>query len=452
MNCGHCEEEQRSNSGHLVEGKAIFGPMWRWLVLVLLIAPACGAAAAPPPKLMGAVPSTGPSADKPTPPPVAPPPVRIIVAAETPPDPAATPTSSYPEGTDEEGPEELDDDHDDDDTDTPPASGPEPVVQAIRPAQPTSPLLALSAAELEKRYKKDPVSVGPLALGTPNAGALVNGVPMPKSDKWIVQDPSCAWGTQETIDSIARSIEKVFADHAGTPALAIGHISAKRGGHLSPHKSHQSGRDVDLGYYHSPPKSVFVRGTEQNLDLQRTYALIKTIVTETQTDLVLVDTSIQRMLVKYALSHGEDEAFVDRLFQVQNKHARPLVRHAHGHANHLHVRFSSPIAQTLGRRAETFLKRDKVAPPHVGQTYVMHKARSGDTLVMLAKHYATTVEGIQSANSLKSIDLKIGRTYKIPVAKRATPASTKQAPAPKSKQKPPSRGAKPAPKPGGSRK
>lgn len=398
--------------------------MWRWLVLVLLIAPACGASAAPPPKVVGAVPATTASTDKP-PAPAAPPgppvAVKILVAGETPPADPATPTTSYPEGTDEDPSEDLDDDQDEETADAPPAVEPGPAVKAIRPTPPTSPLLGLTAAELEKRYKKDPASVGPLALGTPNAGALVNGVPMPKSDKWIVQDPSCAWGTQETIDSIVRSIEKVVAEHPDTPPLAIGHISAKKGGHLSPHKSHQSGRDVDLGYYHSPPKSVFVKGTEQNLDLERTYALIKTIVTETETDLVLVDTSIQRMLVKYALQHGEDEAFVDHLFQVRDKHPRPYVRHARGHANHVHVRFSSPIAQTLGRRAEAFLKREKVAPPHVGQTYVMHKARSGDTLVVLAKHYATTVEAIQSANSLKTIDLKIGRTYKIPVPKPLPP-------------------------------
>ncbi len=352
-------------------------------------------------------------------------------------DPTATPTSSYPDANDDDPQEELDDDHDEDTANLAPAPEPtEPVVKPVRPAAPTSPLLALSAAELEQHYKKDPVSVGPLALGTPNAGALVNGVPMPKSDKWIVQDPSCAWGTQETIDNIVRSIEKVVAEHPNTPPLAIGHISAKRGGHLSPHKSHQSGRDVDLGYYHSPPKSVFVKGNEQNLDLERTYALIKTIVTETETDLVLVDTSIQRLLVRYAQTHGEDEAFIDHLFQVRDKHPRPLVRHARGHANHLHVRFSSPIAQTLGRRAEAFLKREKVAPPHVGQTYVMHKARNGDTLVMLAKHYATTVEAIQSANSLKTIDLKIGRTYKIPVPKPpATAAKTNGKPQPKTKPK-----------------
>lgn len=415
--------------------------MWRRLVLVLLVAPACGAAAAPTPKVAATATPPAPSADKPTPPPAAPPPqspVQIIVAGDTPSTDAAVTTSSYPEPNDDEAQEELDDDHDDEIADATPAPEPaDPVVKPVRPATPNSPLLALSAAELETRYKKDPISVGPLALGTPNAGALVNGVPMPKSEKWIVQDPSCAWGTQETVDNIARSIEKVFAEHPNTPALAIGHISAKRGGHLSPHKSHQSGRDVDLGYYHSPPKSVFVKGTEQNLDLERTYALIKTIVTETETDLVLVDTSIQRMLAKYALAHGEDEAFVDHLFQVRDKHPRPLVRHARGHANHLHVRFSSPIAQTLGRRAEAFLKREKVAPPHVGQTYVMHKARNGDTLVMLAKHYATTVEAIQSANSLKTIDLKIGRTYKIPVPKPpASVAKPSGKQPPKSKQKP----------------
>jgi len=352
--------------------------------------------------------------------------VNIIVATDVPTDPAAG-EPSYPVATADDEPEEIDDETDEEAADAPAVEA-APIVRLVRPAAPSSPLLGLSAAELEKRYKKDPTSLGPLALGTPNAGALVNGVQMPKSDKWIVQDPSCGWGTQETVDAIARSIEKVFAEHPGSPPLAIGHISAKRGGHLSPHKSHQSGRDVDLGYYHSPPKSVFVRGTEKNLDLERTFALIKTIVTQTETDLVLVDTSIQRMLVKYALAQGEDEAFVDQLFQVRNKHPRPLVRHARGHGNHLHVRFSSPMAQTLGRRAETFLKRDKVAPPHVGQTYVMHKARSGDTLHVLAKHYATTVEAIQSANSLKTIDLKMGRTYKIPVPKPPAKVAVKQAP------------------------
>ncbi|MDI1445522.1 penicillin-insensitive murein endopeptidase [Polyangium sp. 6x1] len=346
--------------------------------------------------------------------------VQPVQAAAPRPAPSPTPVANEaaadPDADDEEGP-------DDDEAEAAEAEGPEAEAQAPAPPppKPPSPLLALSVTQLEARYRSDPASVGPLSLGATNAGALVNGVQMPRSDKWIVQDPSCAWGTQETVDAIARSIEKVAAEHPGAPALAIGHISSKKGGHLSPHRSHQSGRDVDIGYYHSPPKTTFVRATEANLDLERTYALVKTIVSDADVELVLIDTSVQRLLVAHALRKGEDEAFLDQVFQVRGKHPRPLVRHARGHGNHLHVRFVSPVAQELGRRAGAFLKREKVAPPHVADAVVMHKARSGDTLQILARRYGTTVEAIQGANGLRTIDIKMGRTYRIPVPKPPTP-------------------------------
>jgi membrane-bound lytic murein transglycosylase D len=82
----------------------------------------------------------------------------------------------------------------------------------------------------------------------------------------------------------------------------------------------------------------------------------------------------------------------------------------------------------------------------------MHKARSGDTLIMLAKRYATTIEAIQSANGLKTIDLKIGRTYKIPVPKAPARAAAKHSSPPKSKQKPSTRGGKSTTKAGASRR
>jgi LysM repeat protein len=52
----------------------------------------------------------------------------------------------------------------------------------------------------------------------------------------------------------------------------------------------------------------------------------------------------------------------------------------------------------------------------------MHKARSGDVLVNLAKHYGTTPEAIVQANQLKGHALKIGHTYRIPVPAKAPPA------------------------------
>ncbi|UQA57727.1 penicillin-insensitive murein endopeptidase [Polyangium aurulentum] len=319
-----------------------------------------------------------------------------------------------------DGPEEGDDEPDDEVEDGEEAHDDASAEEAPR----TSPLLALSGTELEARYRKDPGSVGPLSLGRPNAGALVNGVQMPKGEKWLLLDPACAWGTQETVDAIARSISKVAAEHPDTPPLPIGHISAKRGGRLSPHVSHQAGRDVDIGYYHNPPKTGFVRATADNLDLERTFALVKALVTETDLELLLIDTSVQRMLVKYGERRGEDEAWLDQVFQVRGKHPRPVIRHARGHGNHLHARFYNPLAQELGKRAQSFLVREKVAPAHVSQPSVTHRARSGDTLAILARRYGTTVEAIQAANGLKTIAIKMGRTYVIPVPKPVTPQKT----------------------------
>ena len=383
--------------------------MQRWFFgLVFLVFPGCAATAPA---------EAGPKTSRPAPTLVQP----LKAQGPKPAPSAAAPTTNDvaadADADDEEGP-----DDDEAEAAEAEAEGAATTAAAPPPAPKPSPMLALSVEQLEARYRSDPASVGPLSLGAPNAGALVNGVQMPKSDKWLVNDPSCAWGTQETVDAIARSIEKVAADHPGAPALAIGHISSRKGGHLSPHRSHQSGRDVDLGYYHNPPKTSFVRATEANLDLERTFALVKTIVSETDVDLVLIDTSVQRLLVAHALRKGEDEAWLDQVFQVRGKHPRPVVRHARGHGNHLHVRFVSPVAQELGRRAGSFLRREKVAPPHVADSVVMHRARSGDTLQILARRYGTTVEAIQGANGLKSIDIKMGRTYRIPVPKPVAPA------------------------------
>ncbi|TKC98097.1 penicillin-insensitive murein endopeptidase [Polyangium fumosum] len=400
--------------------------MRRWFFgLVFLVFPGCAATAPAEagPKTSGRAPML----------------VQPVQATARKPAPIATPVATNepaadPDDDDEEGP-------DDDEAEAAEAEGSdaEAPVAAPPPPKPPSPLLALSVTQLEARYRSDPASVGPLSLGATNAGALVNGVQMPKSEKWIVQDPSCAWGTQETVDAIARSIEKVAAEHPGAPPLAIGHISSKKGGHLSPHRSHQSGRDVDLGYYHNPPKTTFVRATESNLDLERTFAFVKTIVSESDVELVLIDTAVQRLLVAHALRKGEDEAWLDQVFQVRGKHPRPVVRHARGHGNHLHVRYVSPVAQELGRRAGAFLKREKVAPPHVADAVVMHKARSGDTLQILARRYGTTVEAIQGANGLKTIDIKMGRTYRIPVPKPQAPP--KAPPVPKRRVAPPPRAA-----------
>ena len=138
---------------------------------------------------------------------------------------------------------------------------------------------------------------------------------------------------------------------------------------------------------------------------------MKALVTDTDVQLILMDRSVQRLVRDYAVSHGEDRAWVDQLFDGGGS-LPPLIRHAKGHATHIHVRFYNPLAQETGRRAyELLLKRRIIQPPSV---YVHHKVKEGETLGALAKKYGVTSKAIQAANGMKSTLIRASSDCKIP--------------------------------------
>jgi murein endopeptidase/LysM repeat protein len=328
---------------------------------------------------------------------------------------------------------------DDDDEIGGASTSPHPVTQR-------NPALALSDVEIDQRFHHDPASLGPASIGPAGAGALVNGVQMPKGEHWQLLDPGHAWGTQETVDALVLCIERVNERFPGAPPLAIGHLSARTGGHLSPHKSHQSGRDADIGYYYKSGTRPFVRASGDNLDLARTWTLVKTAVRETTIDMIFIDRGVQRILADYAAANGEDAAFLDEVFQIRGKNARAPIRHIKGHDNHIHFRFHNPNAEEMGKRVARFvvIQRAPVAVAargggHAAESsgqaaqlepagYAQIRARSGDTLVILARRYGTTVEDIQRANRLSGNAIRAGFVYKIP-QKVAPPSPRPKAPA-----------------------
>lgn len=307
-----------------------------------------------------------------------------------------------------------------------------------------SPLEGLAASEIRKKVKEELTSVGPISLGPPNGGRLFNGVRMPDNDKWSFTDPNNAYGTQETVDSITKAIEKVFAKHADSPKVIIGHLSSKSGGHLRPHKSHQSGRDVDLSYFYKDKVGWYAQATAKNLDRPRTWTFVKAFLEDPNTEMVLVDTRVQRLLYDYALEQGEDKAFLDKAFQIAGKNPRAIIRHVKGHATHIHVRFFSPSAQASGKLAQAYLPKP-APPPKRGKgkryakgdvdghdkraksgrkthknddDFVYHRCRSGDTLGSLSRRYGVSIQAIKTANGLKSNAIKQKHTYRIPKASK----------------------------------
>jgi penicillin-insensitive murein endopeptidase len=312
--------------------------------------------------------------------------------------------------------------------------------------QARSPLASMPQDEIARRVKHELASLGPMSLGQPFRGKLYNGIPFPTGEHWRLTDPGHAWGTPETVDSILRAFDRVYRKFPDSEPIVVGHLSAKSGGHLRPHKSHQSGRDVDLSYFYTTKKDWYAVANAKNLDRERTWELVKAFLEDPNTEMILIDSSLQKPLREYALAKGEDADFIDRVFQLGGKSPRPLIRHVKGHATHIHVRFFSPVATESARLAENYLpkppppparegkpgKHDPACqvkgprPKHCDEGYVLHKARGGDTLDALARRYGTTPDAIRAANGLRGSALKERHIYRIPRAGGGSSTASKQ--------------------------
>src|SRR5690606_30635393 len=98
--------------------------------------------------------------------------------------------------------------------------------------------------------------------------------------------------------------------------LAIGDLSARRGGPISEHHSHQSGRDVDLGLYYRerPPgyPQAFVSERIAELDVAATWTLIEALYEQSKhpggPERIFLDYEIQEKLYAYARPQGPPKA------------------------------------------------------------------------------------------------------------------------------------------------
>ena len=261
--------------------------------------------------------------------------------------------------------------------------------------------------------RQDPEALGPLSLGSPDAGLLVNPIPMPEGALWTIRNAVESYGTSETVEFIATAIAAVEARYPGSPRLVIGDISRRDGGRLNRHRSHQAGRDVDLGFYYLRGEcGEFKVARKGELDLPRTWALVRALVTETDVDRVFLDRGLQRLLYAHALEEGEDRGWLDDIFgRLGDEQRKGIIQHEKRHKNHLHVRFFNPAAQERARIVYATLVETGSLPPPM----VKHRVRRGETLGYLARRYGASASAIRAANGLRGSQLRAGRGYLIPI-------------------------------------
>ena len=183
----------------------------------------------------------------------------------------------------------------------------------------------------------------PQSVGSPNRGRLYNGVGMDTTDGIRVRKTTHSYGTPLTVNLLGAAGADVKARWPETPHLVMGDISYRQGGRIKRHKSHQSGRDADVSFYHKGDVQLpdFRPMHEGNFDAAKNWHIFKTLIDTGYVQYIFIDYPLQKVLYDYARSIGYSEDDLAPLIQYPRprKGSQGIIRHVRGHDDHFHIRF-----------------------------------------------------------------------------------------------------------------
>lgn len=230
-----------------------------------------------------------------------------------------------------------------------------------------------TAGETVPAKSEQPDSV---SCGSTNRGGLSDAAMLPTTGHgFVMAEPwrsrGTRYGTVELVNLIEQSSSDVATLYEGSQ-LSVADMSNEHGGPLAMHRSHQSGRDVDLiyyamdadgnpfypdshmAYYSSKGQATYAKSPsfvknipERYFDLKRNWTLVKSMVLNPTVEVehIFVSPRVKRWLMAYAkqTSEGAD------VLKLANRvlHAPKDVK---GHNDHMHVRIGCSKADVAEGR------------------------------------------------------------------------------------------------------
>ncbi len=194
------------------------------------------------------------------------------------------------------------------------------------------------------------------SLGWANSGTLVHGRHLTEGEGVrFMPGRVLHWGTEELVGLLERvgaSMRRRF-----NARITVGDLSAEHGGLVARHRSHQSGRDADVGLF---ARHATARGAGAPADLDdyvsfdangrsldgryvfdtaRNWALVEELLTDRRVTVerVFISAPLRARLLAHAREHGVEQSLIDRaaLTLLQPRGVSP-------HDNHFHVRIGCP--------------------------------------------------------------------------------------------------------------
>ena len=187
-------------------------------------------------------------------------------------------------------------------------------------------------------------------IGSYSNGSLEYAACLPSQGEGYIQlyrDLEHIWGTNPLVNMIVKTAAEMNSRYPGLDRLQVEDMSARNGGEVDGHGSHENGLDVDIQYFkadgieHDPIKTgqmyapPMVNGTtvSRNFDLQRNWELVKSLHRHGDVQRIFMDQNLKRELCSYAKSRNEYSANIEVLRSI---------RHVANHQVHMHVRLRCP--------------------------------------------------------------------------------------------------------------
>lgn len=201
----------------------------------------------------------------------------------------------------------------------------------------------LPTADLEVK----PVPQGAVSVGYPDSGRLIRGVKIPDNPElYTIRNPDHAFGSTHAISVLQQSILQFRVRTGFEQPVLLWDMSQKRGGRFGPHRSHRSGRDIDIGLPLRPDYVPGVSPLKSAVDWEATWHLVRSFIETGEVRYVFLSRPQQAGLYRAAKACGATAEELDRIVQYPRTEKVGIVRHSPGHTGHLHVRFTCGADET----------------------------------------------------------------------------------------------------------
>lgn len=185
-----------------------------------------------------------------------------------------------------------------------------------------------------------PVPKGAVSVGQPNAGRLLNGILIPENTKlYTVRNPDHAFGSSHAIEVMQRGLAAFRLRTKYEGEVLLWDMSVERGGHFGPHRSHRSGRDVDIALPLKAGLPQWTPRTNGAIDWPATWQMVRAFIESGEVKYVFLSRPRQAELYKAAVEAGATPEQLELVMQYPRRTKHGIVRHSPGHTCHLHVRF-----------------------------------------------------------------------------------------------------------------